>query len=144
MERNTRRKIKVIYSDNGKEYTSDPLLQLCREGIERHFTVRKTLQQNGVDEKIKKILLEKVRCMLSNARLSKSFWAEALAYAFHLINMLSSSVIEGKTPLKVWSGKVSSDYDLLRLFGYPAITISKKTSWIRERGKVCSLVSRKV
>jgi len=33
--------------DNGGKYTSDPFLQLCRdEGIEIHFTVRETPQQN--------------------------------------------------------------------------------------------------
>jgi len=49
MERSTRRKIKVLWSDNGGEYKSDPFLKLCRvEGIERHFTIRETLQQNGI------------------------------------------------------------------------------------------------
>jgi len=34
MEKNTRRKIKILYSGNGGEYTSDPFLQLYRdEGI---------------------------------------------------------------------------------------------------------------
>ena len=40
LERSTGRKIKVLRSDNGGEYKSDPFLQLCLdEGIERHFTV---------------------------------------------------------------------------------------------------------
>ena len=44
MEKNTRRKIKVLRLDNGEEYTSDLFLQLCRdEDMERHFTVRETL-----------------------------------------------------------------------------------------------------
>jgi len=35
MEKNTGRKIKMLHSDNGGEYTSDPFLQLCHdEGIE--------------------------------------------------------------------------------------------------------------
>jgi len=35
MEKSTRRKIKILSSDNGGEYTSDPFLQLCcDEGIE--------------------------------------------------------------------------------------------------------------
>jgi len=38
---------------------------------------------------------------VSNARLSKSFWAEALANTCHLINKLPSSAIGGKTPLEV-------------------------------------------
>ena len=108
MNKNTRRKIKVLCSDNGDEYTRDPFLQLCHdEDIERYFTVRETAQQNGVAEKINKTLLEKVCCMLSNTRLSKSFWAEALAYSYYLINRLPSSVIGGKTLLKVCLGKVA-------------------------------------
>jgi len=43
MEKSTGRKIKVLRSDNGGEYKSDPFLKLCRdEGIVRHFTVRET------------------------------------------------------------------------------------------------------
>ena len=45
MEKSTKRKTKIHRSENGGEYRSDPFLQLCRdEGIEKHFTVRKTLQ----------------------------------------------------------------------------------------------------
>jgi len=67
-----------------------------------------------------KILLEKVR-------LPKNFWAEALAYAFYLINRLPSSAIEGKTPLEVWSGKAAQDYDSLRVFGVRPTTMLRKT-----------------
>jgi len=45
MEMNTGRKIKVLHSDNGGKYTSDPFLG--DEGVERHFTVREISQQNG-------------------------------------------------------------------------------------------------
>jgi len=90
------------------------------EGIDRHFTVRKIPQQNGIGEKMNKTLLEKVCCMLSNVELPKNFWAEALVYACYLVNRLPSSVIGGKTPLKVWSGKAAQDYDSLRVFGCPA------------------------
>ena len=65
-------------------------------------------------------LLEKVRCMLSNAGLGKQFWAEAVMYASHLINRLPSAALNGKTPLEVWSGKPANDYDTLRVFGSTA------------------------
>ena len=61
--------------------------------------------------------------MLSNAGLSKNFWAEVLAYACYLVNMLPSSAIGEKTPLEVWSGKTAADYDLLRVFGLSLIHI---------------------
>ena len=60
--------------------------------------------------------LEKVRCFLSNALLGKSFWAETLEYASHLMNRLSSTAIGGKTPLDICSGRVAQNYDLLRVF----------------------------
>ncbi|KAH9726277.1 Integrase catalytic domain-containing protein [Citrus sinensis] len=62
VETQTRRKIKVLRSDNGGEYTSNPFLQVYQnEGIKRYFTVRHTPQQNGVVERMNRTLLEKVR-----------------------------------------------------------------------------------
>ncbi|KAH9666242.1 Integrase catalytic domain-containing protein [Citrus sinensis] len=121
VETQTGRKIKVLRSDNGGEYTSDLFLQVCQnEGIKRHFTMRYTPQQNGVAERMNRTLLEKVRCMLSNAGLEKKFWVEAVSYASHLVNRLPSAAIGGKTPMKMWSGKHAQDYDSLRIFGCPA------------------------
>jgi len=84
-----------------------------------HFTVRETLQQNGVPERMNNTLLGKLRCMLSNASLPKYSWAEALAYACYLFNRLSSSVIGGKTLLEAWSERVAQDYDSLHVFESP-------------------------
>ncbi|XP_026440725.1 uncharacterized protein LOC113339707 [Papaver somniferum] len=57
----TGKKIRVLRSDNGGEYKSDPFLQVCHDGgIKRHFTVNKTPQQNGVAERMNRTLLEKV------------------------------------------------------------------------------------
>ena len=74
VETQTRRRVKTIRSDNGGEYTSDPFFEVCQdEGIKRHFTIRKTPQQNGVAERMNRTLVEKVRCMLSHSGLSKMF-----------------------------------------------------------------------
>ena len=43
-----------------------------------------------------------------------------MTYASHLINRLPSSVIGGKTLMKMWSGKIATDYDMLRVFGCSA------------------------
>ncbi|KAH9697402.1 Integrase catalytic domain-containing protein [Citrus sinensis] len=93
VETQTDRKITVLRYDNEGEYTSDPFLQVCQnEGIKRHFTVRHTLQQNGVTDRMNSTLLEK----------------------------LPSAAIEGKTPMEMWSGKHAQDYNSLRIFGCPA------------------------
>ncbi|BBG99268.1 transposable element gene [Prunus dulcis] len=99
IEMQSGRKIKTLRSDNGGEYKSDPFLKVCQdEGIVRHFTVRETPQQNGVAERMNRTLLEKVRCMLSNAGLGKAFWAEAITYASHLINRCLLLRMRAKRP----------------------------------------------
>ena len=121
VENQTERKIKVLRSDNGTEYRNDQFLIFCKkEGISRHFTVRDTPRQNGVAERMNRTLLEKVRCILSNAGLGKQFWVEAVMYASHLINRLPSAALNGKTPLEVWYGKPINDYDTLHVFGSTA------------------------
>ncbi|KAG8496806.1 hypothetical protein CXB51_007977 [Gossypium anomalum] len=89
------REIKYLRTDNGLEFYSDEFNRLCKsEGIMRHLTVRHTPQQNGVAERMNRTIMEKVRCMLSNANLPKLFWAEAASTACFLINRSPSVAIE--------------------------------------------------
>ncbi|KAG8477711.1 hypothetical protein CXB51_027707 [Gossypium anomalum] len=114
------KQIKYLRTDNGLELCSDEFNRLCKsEGIVRHLTVRHTPQQNDVAERMNRTIMEKVRCMLSNANLPKSFWAEAASTACFLINRSPSVAIEKKTPQEVWSGN-PANYSDLKIFGCPA------------------------
>ena len=42
-----------------------------------------------------------VRCMLSDAKLPKSFWAEAMHIAIDLINLSPSALLDDDVPEKV-------------------------------------------
>ncbi|KAG8480261.1 hypothetical protein CXB51_024850 [Gossypium anomalum] len=118
--RKTGKQIKYLRTDNGLEFCSDEFNRLCKsEGIVRYLTVRHTPQQNGVAERMNRTIMEKVRCMLSNANLPKSFWAEAASTACFLINRSPSVAIEKKTPQEVWSGN-PANYSDLKIFGCPA------------------------
>ncbi|KAL5768311.1 hypothetical protein ACOSQ2_015094 [Xanthoceras sorbifolium] len=120
IEKQTGKQIKRLRTDNGLEFCSGDFNRFCEdEGIVRHRTVVKTPQQNGVAERMNRTLLERARCMLSNAGLSKDFWAEAISTACFLVNRSPSTAIEFKTPEEVWSGK-PADYSNLRIFGCPA------------------------
>ena len=55
-----------------------------------------------------------------HAGISKSFLTEVLAYVYYLVNRLPSSAIGGKTPVKVWSERVTQDNNSLQVFVYPA------------------------
>ncbi|KAG8477963.1 hypothetical protein CXB51_027628 [Gossypium anomalum] len=111
---------RVPSRDNGLEFCSDEFNRLRKsEWIIKHLTVRHTPQQNGVAERMNRTIIEKVRCMLSNANLQKSFWAEAASTACFLINRSPSVAIEKKTLQKVWSGNPANYFDL-KIFGCPA------------------------
>lgn len=54
-------------------------------------------------------LLEKMRCMLSNANMGKQFWVEALSYATFMVNQLPCSgkalffgTVDGVKGFKLW------------------------------------------
>ena len=88
VENQTEKKIKRLRTDNGLEFCSTEFNQFCKDaGIARHHTIRYTPQQNGVAERMNQTLLERARCMLSNAGLEKRFWAEAVNTACYLINL---------------------------------------------------------
>ncbi|KAG8482894.1 hypothetical protein CXB51_024220 [Gossypium anomalum] len=88
--------------NNGLEFCSDEFNRLWKsEGIVRHLTVRHTPQQNGVAERMNKMIMEKFQCMLSNANLPNLFWAEAASTACFFINRSPSIAIEKKTPQEV-------------------------------------------
>lgn len=72
-----------------------------------------------------------MRCLLTNAGLSKSFWREAMPITCNLINRCSTSAISNKTPIEKWSGK-HEDYSNIRVFGCVAYAhIHAKTNWIQ-------------
>ena len=54
--------------------------------------------------------------MLSHAKLSKSFWGEAMRIAVDLINLSPSVPLDGNVLKRVWIGKDVS-YSYLRVFG---------------------------
>ena len=82
MENLTQQKLKTLRTDNGGEYTSAEFtVYLKKEGVCHEFIVPKTPQQNSVAEQMNRTLVEVVRLMLSDAKLSKKFWAEALSTA---------------------------------------------------------------
>ncbi|PKI66050.1 hypothetical protein CRG98_013545 [Punica granatum] len=116
MERETDIKLKCVRTDNGDEYMG-PFKNYCRtHGIKLEKTVLKTPQQNGLAERMNRTIVERVHCMLFQAKLSKSFWGEAMRAAVDLINFTPSVALDGDESQHVWIGKEVS-YKHLKVFG---------------------------
>ena len=111
--------MKHIRTDNDGEYCGS-FDAYCRQyGIAHEKTPPKTPQLNGLTERMNKTLIERVRCMLSEAKLPKHFWGEALFTAVHVINISPTVALNSEVPNKIWFGR-NVTYDHLRVFGCKA------------------------
>ena len=70
--------------------------------IHHQKTHPNTPQLNGLVEMMNKTLVERVRCVLSEAKLLNSFWAEALITIAYVINLSPVFALDGDVPNKVW------------------------------------------
>uniref|UniRef100_A0A2N9HC61 Integrase catalytic domain-containing protein n=1 Tax=Fagus sylvatica TaxID=28930 RepID=A0A2N9HC61_FAGSY len=113
--------------------------KFCEEhGIKRHFTVRKTPQQNGVAERLNRTITETARCLRLNAELPKIFWAEAVDMACYIINRSPRVALDGKVAEEVWTGQ-EVDYSFMRIFRCPAYVhiSSEDRSKLDPKSKKC-------
>jgi hypothetical protein len=79
VEKETRSCIKSLRTDRGGEFTSQEFNQFCKEnGIKRQLTAAYTPQQNGVAERKNRTIMNMVRSMISDKKILKSFWPEAV------------------------------------------------------------------
>ena len=104
VERETGKLLKCLRTNNGEEYTSKEFEAYCTgHGIWHERTIPRTLQHNGVAERMNHTIVEKVRCMIRMAKLSKSFWGEAVYIACYLINTSPTTPLDFQIPEKVWT-----------------------------------------
>jgi Reverse transcriptase (RNA-dependent DNA polymerase)/Integrase core domain len=87
-----RRTMKVLRSDNGTEFVNHEMaVYLAERGIEHQKTIPNTPQQNGIAERMNQTIMEKVRCLLFDAKCSFDLWGEAFHASLYLINRTINS-----------------------------------------------------
>lgn len=135
VEVQTERKIKAIRTDNGSEYCNNEFEYFLRKsGIHHQKSNTYTPQQNGIAERANRTLVERAKCMIFDAKLDKSYWAEAVNMATYVVNRSVNSMLKTQTPEEIWTGK-KVDLKNLRIFGSPImvhIPKEKRTKWDRK------------
>lgn len=126
VETQLNKKLKVLRSDNGTEFINNGF-DKC--GVENGFKHEKSApysaQQNGLAERMNRTIIEKVRCMLFEANMSKGFWAEAVHAAADIINILPNRTNANRSPDEVWFGK-KPNIEMFRVFGCKAMVMIPK------------------
>jgi hypothetical protein len=104
VEIQSRKKIKVLRTDNGGEYVNHEIHNLFHEArIQLQHIVPYTPQQNRVAERKNRFLKEMASCMLHAKSLPQRLWAEALNCATYIQNRSPHRSIKDKTPYEAWS-----------------------------------------
>ena len=90
-------KIKKVRSDNGTKFKNANVdTFLDEEGISLEFSATYTPQQNRVDERKNRTLIEMARMMLHEYKTPKHFWVKAVETACHATNCLYLRKLLGK------------------------------------------------
>nr|GEV05726.1 hypothetical protein [Tanacetum cinerariifolium] len=105
-------RVKIIKCDNGGEFRNKEMNDFCsRKGIKREFSNARTPQQKGVPKRRNKTLIEAARTMLADAKLSVTFWAEAVNTACYVQNRVLVNKSQNKTSYELFNGKFEEKGD---------------------------------
>lgn len=100
MKNQTGQRIKKLRTDNGKEYLSKDFNDFLKEEeIQHQLSVEYTPQQNEVAERANRTLV--ARCIMLQANLPDSLWAESINTAAYLRNRCATKNLDGITPFEV-------------------------------------------
>uniref|UniRef100_A0ABD2W2N1 Integrase catalytic domain-containing protein n=1 Tax=Trichogramma kaykai TaxID=54128 RepID=A0ABD2W2N1_9HYME len=116
------RSMKVLRTDNGREYVCDRLIQYLKAcDITHERTATCTPEQNGKAERDNRTIMEAVGTMLKAKNLPNALWAEAVATTVYLLNRTSISRCHNdKTAYEDWTKKRPdlSHLKRLKMVGY--------------------------
>jgi transposase InsO family protein len=108
-EKESGKQVKRFRTDGGGEYTSKTFAEyLESEGILKEMTRPYTHCTNGVVERANRTIMERVRCILDDARLSKKYWTFAVSFAVYIKNRTPTRSVVGKTPYVAWDRRKPS------------------------------------
>lgn len=92
------KKVKILRSDNGGEYTSKEFVSFCKEvWIKRELIVPYNPQQNGFVGRTNRTIEEFVKRMMHNQDLSMFLWSEGSMIVVYIQNRSPHIILEDKT-----------------------------------------------
>ena len=109
----TGRKVKVLRSNNGGEYTfKESKDYLTSKDIEYQLSIPGRREQNRVAQRMNRTLTEHARSIRLQADMSERFQAETVNHASYLVNRSPSTTIDLKILEEIWREE-TVDYSTL-------------------------------
>jgi hypothetical protein len=119
IENISERKIKILRSYNGGEYTSKEFMNFSKDvGIKRELTIPYNPQQNGLAERNNRMIMEVMKTMIHDQDLPMFLWPEEIITSVYVQNRLFHSALGFKTPEEMFTRK-KPEVSHLKIFGCP-------------------------
>jgi hypothetical protein len=116
------RKLRVLRTDNGGEFIAAEFASYCAdEGVQRHYSVPYSPQQNDVVERRNQTVVGMARALLKQRGMPAVFWGEAVVTAVYILNRSPTKALNGMTSYEAWHGRKPA-VSHLRVFGCLAFT----------------------
>ena len=132
--------IKIVRSDWGREFENHKFTEyLATCGIAHKYSAPYSHKQNRQSERLNRTILDKARCLLFQAQMSKEYWSEAVLAAAHLYNRIPHSAIDYSTPYQARFGKQPNIADI-RIFGSLVYSKTPNIKKLDEKSKKGCLV----
>ena len=128
---------KKLRQDNAKGFFSEQFKTYCLDaGILQEKTMTETPQQNGLDERCNRTLMEMARCLLIDSGLPKMMWGAAILHSTRIRDLVVRRG-EEKCPAELMQGiKLKLSISKLSIFGC--------TVFMRKRDRDVSKLEPKV
>jgi hypothetical protein len=115
-----------VRSDHGGEFENEPFETFCeKHGIVHEFSSPRTPQQNGVVERMNRILQEMARTMIHENNLAKQFWAEAVNTTCYVQNRVYIRPILEKIAYELFKGR-RPNISYFHQFGFTCYILNNK------------------
>lgn len=106
IQNQTGNRIKEIRCDRGTEYLNRKFYTFAKnKGIWLRPSPAHTHELNGVAERFNRTVMDRARCLLTEANLEKRFWPECIKAAAYIGNRLIASNQLNATPYELFFGK---------------------------------------
>nr|GEY91010.1 retrovirus-related Pol polyprotein from transposon TNT 1-94 [Tanacetum cinerariifolium] len=142
VQRGLQAQVKVVRTDKGTEFLNQTLYAyFAAEGIQHQTSVARTPEQKGVVERRNRTLVEAARIMLSAAKVSLFFWAEAIATACFTQNRSLVIPRQEKTPYHIINDRKPS-VKFFHIFGSVCYIVrdGENLDKLKKKGDECIFV----
>jgi hypothetical protein len=121
------RKLRVLRTDNGGEFTAAKFTSYCvDEGVQCHYSMPYSPLQNDIIERHETVV-GMAQALLKQRGMLTVFYGEAMVMAVYILNRSPTKALNGRTPYEAWHGR-KPVVSHLRVFG--CLTFANELSHI--------------